>query len=217
MSGPAEGPGLGAYARAIERALGRLRGRPVVLSPKDWELVTDWHQRGVPAGLVLEVAEEASARTGGGGGGPPRTLAYLAPAVEEAFRVVADGRRRNVIAPSGAPTAAIEAVWRRVAEESLLPRLGGVLRDLLDRREAGESASAVDDALDLALPGLAPADLLSAVEADVERALEPYRGRLDAGAFEKSRNRAVLERLRRHLGLPRLVFALDVPESTASE
>jgi hypothetical protein len=43
-----------AYFRAIEEEFARHRGAPMLLSPRDWSLVGEWHQAHIPLWLVLQ-------------------------------------------------------------------------------------------------------------------------------------------------------------------
>ena len=75
-------PTESAYTRAVESAWSRLRGRPVVLSPRDFELVASWRRSGVPLSVVLEILDHEARRRGGN----PRSLGSVGPAVREAAR-----------------------------------------------------------------------------------------------------------------------------------
>ena len=104
---------VGTYARAVEEALNRARGRPAVLSPRDWARVADWSARGVPLSVVLEALEETAARLRHRGNAL-RGLALVAPAVEETWRAIADGRPApGCAAPSAVPGA---EAWREAGE-----------------------------------------------------------------------------------------------------
>ena len=46
-----------AYFGAIEEAFSRRRGAPLLLSPRDWGLISDWQRRGVPLRIVLQGIE----------------------------------------------------------------------------------------------------------------------------------------------------------------
>jgi hypothetical protein len=94
----------GPYARAVQEALARARGRPALLSSRDWARVADWCARGVPLSVVLEALAEAASRARRRGT-EIRGLALVAPAVEESWRAVAGGRRRTE-PPPGPPRAA---------------------------------------------------------------------------------------------------------------
>ncbi len=121
------------FVLAVERAFQHLRARPLVLSPEDLERVLDWHRRNIPLSLVLEVMEsvfrQAAQRRSRGG---PRSLAYCAPAIDDAFAELEEGRvgRRNE-APSLDPEI-----------PDLLARAAGALRASRAPAEAGEAAAA---------------------------------------------------------------------------
>ncbi len=201
MSAGAGGPRAGDYAREIERQWSRILDRPVVLSPKDWALISDWHAREIPLSLILEsiryLAQTPVRRA-------PRSLAYLAPAVEEAWGVVVEGRR-----PRGPRllqhTADGVTLWRqRLETETGASPLGGLLLELLGARDAGEPADALDRRLDEQLPSAVSDDLLSTTRQRVDAELAPFRDRMDASTFDQTRRAAIVDRLRRALGLPYL-------------
>lgn len=75
------------YARALERALAEASGRAVVMSPRDFALLSGWLARGVPLALVLEQVEHRKSK-----GKDVRSLASIAGAVENAWSAVVDGR-----------------------------------------------------------------------------------------------------------------------------
>jgi hypothetical protein len=43
-----------AYYRAIEEEFNRLRGAPLLLSPRDWALIGEWREAGVPLRVALQ-------------------------------------------------------------------------------------------------------------------------------------------------------------------
>lgn len=103
---------LGSYARAIERAWSAVRGKPSLLSPKEFALVADWHARGIPFGLVIEAIVEVSRARRGRAGRAARTLRYFAPAVEEAWSAVRQGRvatSRHLPQPDPPETDALDS------------------------------------------------------------------------------------------------------------
>jgi hypothetical protein len=75
------------YARALERALAQASGRAVVMSPRDFALLSGWLARGVPLALVVEQIEHRKAK-----GKDVRSLASIASAVEHQWSAVVDGR-----------------------------------------------------------------------------------------------------------------------------
>ena len=190
-----------AYAREIERRWSRLHERPVVLSPKDWALVTDWQSRGVPLWILDEAMQAALERRAGRE--PPRSLAYLAPAVDEAWSVVLEGRRRD--APLLRPEPVdVRQRWREVAQARPGSALGAVLDGLLARLEAGEAADKIDDELDRALAAAVQPEWVASITALVEQELLPFAERMTPTTLAETTSAAVVLRLRRELGLPPL-------------
>jgi hypothetical protein len=194
--------GEGRYVRAVEAAWSKLRERPVVLSPRDFELVDGWRRRGIPLSVVLEVLEDRAKRRGAGGG---RSLAHLVPAIEEAWMAVSAGRAVRAIAPSGRTDTGPRAVWgatlARLPDDSQLKTL---LEQLVAEAETGVGADVLDARLDEALPALVPAELRVRVEHESALALASFRTRMRREEFARTSARALADRLRTALSLPRL-------------
>jgi hypothetical protein len=199
----------GSYARAVERRWARLCDRAVILSERDWALIEDWHRRGIPVQIIQEAMDAAEARRGKSRRAPrpPRGLAYVAPAVEEAWRTVLDGRiaKGGTPLPAGEPPPGGVQAWRRRLEtepgDSPLHRL---LAALLEALDSGEAADAIDARLEREIVGAAPGPLRQRAEDEVGRELEPYVGRMTDDTLEATRRRAVARRLREWLALPGL-------------
>jgi len=201
MIAGAGSPRPDAYAREIEREWSRLLDRPVVLSPKDWALISDWHARAVPLPLILESMRYAATRPGGRSA--PRNLGYVAPAVEEAWQVVLDGRRAAPDSLPRPPTGDPVDTWRTRLEasgvESSLRRL---LSELLRAYETGEAAEAIDLRLNESLETSVSEDLLVATRDQVDAELAAFVERMDAATLARTRRAAIVDRLRRALDLP---------------
>jgi len=204
MNGGTGSPRPDAFAREIEREWSRLLDRPVVLSPKDWALISDWHAREIPLALIVESMRHAAERPSGRSA--PRNLGYIAAAVEEAWQVVLDGRLAHPPAPPRRPPVAdpVEA-WRRcIASEDPESALRRLLSESLEAFEAGETAGAIDlrvnDELDASVSG----ELRAAIHDQVDAELAPFAERMDGPTLEKTRRAAIVDRLRRVLELPLL-------------
>ena len=196
-----------AYARAVERLLAERTDRAAVLSPRDWAILTGWHARGVPLELVEEALDAAVERQSRGKGAASRRgLSYLAPAVEEAWRVILDGRSSNEPAGprvSDSRETAVDCWKRRLEQEPPESRLGLLLETLLDDHSRGAGPAALDSRLDESLPDAVPRDLLQRCEAEIERQIAPFRSRLSLRVLEQTITAARRQFLRRALGLPR--------------
>jgi hypothetical protein len=198
----------GSYARAVERLWAGLCGRAVILSPKDWSIVEEWYARGIPLQVVEEAIDAAAERRKRGKESPPpRGLAYIAPAVEEGWTAVLEGRRQG---PSAAASEQKQkrpeiSGWReRSNAEAEGSALRLLLTELIAAFEGGAEAAELDRLLDARLPAAAPEELLSAIETEVTRELAPYSERMTSSAYEATLRRAVSARLRQMLRLDRL-------------
>ncbi len=201
---PARAMGAGAYARAIERRWSELVDRPVVLSPKDWVLICNWHARGVPLQIVDEALQAAAERRKGGGG--VRRLSYVAPAVEEGWRVVVEGRLSGGSgeARSDPATPAIESWRERMLAEPDDSPLHALLAKLVREYESGVPAERIERSLERELVRCVAPDRLSRCEKRVDAELAPFRERMDSQTRAATREHALISRLRRELSLARI-------------
>lgn len=105
------------YFEQVESCFARLRGTPLLLSPKDWALLASWRAEGIPLRVVLEALESVFlARRRSAAEGTPRpilSLSYCRHAVEEAFDA---WREARLGAPSGTEPAAGEGSESGVEE-----------------------------------------------------------------------------------------------------
>ncbi|MGM0574423.1 MAG: hypothetical protein ACQEXJ_01640 [Myxococcota bacterium] len=89
-------PDRARYLRAVEEAFVALRGRGLMLSPRDVALVDAWRERGVPVRVVIRAVEQGAERFAAShppGTPLPSTLAYFATQVDDA---VVLWRERNL-------------------------------------------------------------------------------------------------------------------------
>jgi len=198
-------PRLATYAREIERLWNAMADGPGVLSPRDWERIRSWHDRGIPLQIVREAMESIAER---------RTrsraswnLSRVAPVVDEAWQVVLDGRLADVEPvgePSPASRSAIESLRAALAHAPSPSTLRDLLEGALRDAERGEPAERIDRRIDEGLPDAVPAETLIAARQGADAAVVPIRRRMDASLLAATRNRIVVARLRRHLQLPKL-------------
>ena len=208
-----KGAGAVRYVRAVERALADLDNRPFVLSARDFARVSDWYARGIPLGLVREVLDDKTRRAPGGLAAS-RALSKIAPAVEEAWQAVREGRLAATDVPAADPLPPIDRAldaWQRARDAAAGTPLGRLLESLLARHASGDRPEGVDAELDLALAAAAPPAILAEVEAEAARDLAPFRKRMEASVFDATRRRSIADRLRRALDLPRLTLTRQPP------
>jgi hypothetical protein len=91
------------YWEEIERYFVKKRGNALILSPKDWPLVSSWQERGIPLELIYEGIDQAFARLEEKHKISPRqtiqTLAYCQYDVEELWNA-----RKKVIQDQSQPS-----------------------------------------------------------------------------------------------------------------
>ena len=204
MSGPGTG-NASRYARAIERRWSELVGKPVVLSPRDWTRIERWYAQGIPLEIVDDAMAAAIEREQAGQS--PRRLAEVAPLVEEAWAVILDGRRASRHDVGRSPEEDPLRSWhRRKDREPVGSPLAVLLEELTRRFECGEDRHDLDAELDDRLFETVDSALRESVQREVDREVEPFRGRIQADRLDATRHRACVHRLRRRLDLPRLAI-----------
>jgi len=202
---PKDDPSVVRYARSIERRWSELVDRPVVLSPRDWSRISRWFSWGVPLDLIEESLRSAVRPERGR---EPRGLAQLAPAIEEAWTVILQGRIARHPAELGSIPDDPRAAWSsRILEEPPESPLARTLTELLARQDRGEDPDVLDGELDRRLPEIVPAELVERVLGALERELSEYRSRISTDRLQVTRRRACEKRLRHALKLPRLASA----------
>jgi len=194
------------YARRIERRWCELLEQPVVLSPRDWSLLNEWHERGIPLQLVVEAMQTTIERSRGRGRAPRTALASLSQTVEGAWGAIVDGRRAGsaTFGEAPAPPPGSADSWRRRAESEGGSALGTLLTDLLCRLDRGAKCAALDAELDRRIVEASDPDVRCEIEREIERQLDPHRGRLSDAQIERTRSRALVDRIRGRMGLARL-------------
>jgi hypothetical protein len=192
------------YIRAVEAAWSSLLGRPSVVSPREFETIDRWRRRGIPLSVVLEVIAAAGRRRSGKA---PRALTALADAVEESWAVVAAGRTATAAAePSPTRTDATRVFAAALARAPEGAPLHALLAELVADARAGAEPSVLDARLDRSLPGAVPGDVLERAAAETRRELAGFRDRMSEAEFGTMLVRAVCDRLRQSLDLPRLAL-----------
>jgi hypothetical protein len=187
------------YFDRVEQHFARLRGSPLLLSPKDWALVAAWREAGIPLRVVLETLDHVfRSRDKAEPGRPVLSLSYCKHAVQEAFEVWREGQL-------GAPSRGASAVGSG-AEPGLddtaccLRRWADELRGAADdpdlSQDALRTAGEGLDHLARKLEGSEPPSL-AAVEEDLEqledRLLDALLAHLEAAAQQELEQAVVKE------------------------
>jgi hypothetical protein len=222
VSAPLPADPEAAYYQAVEEYFVSRRGDPLFLSNADWHLIRKWRAAGLPLRVVLRGIRDAldAHAHGWSRDRPVRSLGYCTHEVEAARerweRALALGKEDG-----GDAIAALEgfaddleravglgrhsaAAAARIARELRQRAEGGGLAELsawLGEREA--------ELLE-ALGADEGAEGLAAIEAEVDRSLEPYRERMPARVLDQLRRESMARRRLETHGLPRLsLFHLE--------
>jgi hypothetical protein len=206
--------GLEAFVEAIEATLRARRGKEHVLSPRDFALARGWHEAGVPLATVLVAIDAAFERD-------PATASLAS------FRRRVEDLAAGTARPTGAlpretertslPEVAERLVELRERLEELPGRTAALpLADLAEVSDLVAVASRpnwdylrerlrrVDELVaSAAVEALSPTEA-AALRAEVERAAERHRSKVDGKALGEATQRLLRQRARETLRLPRV-------------
>lgn len=170
------------YFARIEEHFGRRRGGPLVLSPKDWQLLERWYSKGIPLAVVLRGINRAFDQFRLSGPRPDRinSLRYCRQHVEETWeehREARTGRRRRddsaatdqALDHLGAAADACRATATATGDEDVRTILSGVADELealarrvvdgdLGPRRVDQEARALEETLEARLAAAEDAD-----------------------------------------------------------
>ena len=149
------------YFQEISGAFLARRGAPLILSPRDLELIASWEKAGIPLAVVLEGIENAMAPAAGRPGPRSRvsTLAFCGREVERAFARHRDrlvGRAGRTPGRTGKRDRARAEVDRFLkSDPPPAPRLAALAAEALTLLGSGapdaEALERLDAAMDEAL------------------------------------------------------------------
>lgn len=205
------------YYLEIESHFAHRRGTPFVFSARDWTLIRQWKDSGIPLSIVIEAIdscfdkrEESSRRR------TISSLSYCRHAVKELWeerRELQVGAEGTV--PESSPAEGVQALARALEEsageirhEPVRDRIAEVARrvaDLTTRTvpEIENELIEIEERLYEDLETLLPAALRTAIEERVEKSLRDVEFRDDA-TRTRTRQASLRRIVRGELGLPRL-------------
>lgn len=219
------------YFSEIEETFNRRRGKYLFLSPLDWALIESWQEKNVPLHVVLRGIEkvfdgyDAKPKT-------RRTIKSLIYCREEIEAQYEEWLERQ-IGKNAEETSAAQSENDTFSNDSLrehLLRVGGelkesaktanaALREVLERvlarlaeleknytdaESLETSLSDLEKIIDDALLETAEQKTLEKVNANAEKNLAAYRGKMDAEVFQKTFDLMILKSLREQSAIPRL-------------
>ncbi|HSD30233.1 MAG TPA: hypothetical protein VLL75_23230 [Vicinamibacteria bacterium] len=211
-----------AYYQAVEEYFVSRRGDPLFLSNADWNLVRRWRLAGVPLRVVLRGIRDAldAHALGWSRDRKVGSLAYCAREVDAARerwqRALALGREEGLDAAGALRGFAADLERGTGLGPRAGPLAAGLARQMRERAEAGRLAelSAWLAGREAALLEAIAADdgkeRAKALEAEVDRELEPWRNRMPPRVVAQLRGEKIARRRLEAHGLPRLsLFHLE--------
>lgn len=210
-----------AYYAAGEAAFVRRRGTPFLLSPRDFALLKQWRELGVPIESVEQGIEDAfSRREERGSTGRVNSLAYCRDAVLAAWERRAEtsvGRGKGREAPPDAASglrrlqellAGLSARRPDLAEhvEPARRSLERLARGARGPGEIEESLARLDRRLASSLYEALPAQERRVLDERIEKQLHSLRDRMDEETARRTGRALARRLLRERLELPRLTL-----------
>jgi hypothetical protein len=206
------------YFLEIEDCFSRLRRTPFVFSGKDWALMKEWKDEGIPLPIVLEALEGCFSKSGEGKRGRVvSSLRYCRHAVRELWSERKDlyvGREAGVVESD--PKSALEELGRTLEEAAAMApvEVQAILRssamELLPLGHARgvpqieEALLSLEDALFEQLEAALPADVRDSILRELDRQMMALPASADAAVVDRTRRANFKRLLRSRLQIPRL-------------
>lgn len=202
------------YFLEIESHFARVRGTTFLFSSKDWALMKQWQEDGVPLAIVLEAIESCFTKKREGGRRKTiSSLSYCRHAVDELWSERKDlyvGKSDRV--PESDPASGLAQLTEelRSIAQSVAEQTRASLEEAAARVTAIRSKSvpdieqellAIEEELLIAVEKGLSADERQSIEAAIAKQAA-YAG--DAAAAERMRSANIKRLLRKQLSLPRL-------------
>jgi hypothetical protein len=186
-----------AYLEQVEDVFRHIRGKPIVLSPVEFECVIGWCRRQVPLHLVLRVIESLGGRAlRTRSGSQPRSILYFQEAVEDEFKRYTRGRAgvrsagRDLPSISKTLNEVAGRVSRSRAPEELKRTVIAALEALTDEAQRTSGDRAALPELDRLLMTGCESSLSDHERRDLEQQVDselaPHRMFLDPAAQQRA-------------------------------
>lgn len=220
------------YFSEIEQRFSRRRGSILLLSTLDWALIETWREAGVPLEAVLRGIDAAfdkyDARSQRGKGRLRKVngLAWCAQAVMQATEEMAEAAtgvqktEAREVAVSGFESERVAAYLERIVDAldaaAVMPQIteaANRLRELvaamrgekpIPLEELDRTLTVLEERLLSALHSSAGEEELTALRAQADAELAPYRSRMSAVQLKQVQTQFLHKRLLEARGLPRL-------------
>jgi hypothetical protein len=201
------------YVEAIEGTLGQVSGKEYTLSPREFALARGWQGAGIPLAVVLLALDEAAQREG-----QPVGLSFCRHRVERMMPGLAS-RGGHGSGSSSLPDVESLLDSLIVGLEGLASGRAGVLGLALERARdlrafvsvanrpnwdyLAQKIGEIDAEVDASVLAALDPRILGELQEASARAVARHRGKVTPEALEAAAQRALVQRARERLGLPR--------------
>jgi hypothetical protein len=215
------------YYAKIERYFIQKRGRGLMLSPKDWQVMTEWEEQQIPLRVVLKGIDNTFCQKGSLKQ-EVNFLAYCKPQVNKCWQE----HKKQCIGAAESPvngqavsnqfvlqhlsviqksletklneSGPLLGVWQQ-AKNSLAGLISSLQNANISALDQWESKlNIIRQQLLEGIKVNMPKEELQQIEADVEAELKGYRRWMQTEAYRATYEELVNDRLCRHYGLPQL-------------
>lgn len=217
MSRPADPPLEDDYSLEVESHFAHRRGTPFIFSARDWALLQQWKESGIPLPVVLEAIDQCfEKREKAQRKRTISSLRYCRHAVQELWEerrelLVGGGSELPEVKPGAILeqlAASLEAGVERAGNDvvaELLRSTAGLIREIGLRSvpRIEEELLSIEHRLTEELLNALDAGERAAMETEIDRELSGYSS-TDPVVLEKTRQANLRRLLRSRLNLPRL-------------
>ncbi len=219
------------YFRKIERKFNQLRGSPLLISPKDWALMVEWKDQGIPAVVIIEALEKGFEKASFHGTTKRsiNSLSYFKHIVEEHWKAFQKRRIGKVESRSsqtdlsnikkyleGLAQSLMElsqkffkkhpllSITLKEASQSIVSILERNLNTQENMESIEEQLSVIDDAIGDSLLQQIDKDKIRLIHHDAEVELSSMGHFMKEEYYRDIKKRYVLKILRKEYGIPRV-------------
>jgi hypothetical protein len=221
------------YFRVIEDYFLQKRGNPMLLSPKEWVLIREWQEAGIPQEVVLRGIDRAFEKKKDADT-EVTSLMYCKRIVKSEYKRhlkslegAADGKPLTIEPPAQDVEQYLQRLADQLAESTkkALEKGNGGLAEMLQLKEASlrtgilnefranssmnrerveEQLTLIEKDLEQLLLQLVPASDLDRYKEDSMRELKAFEEKLEFTVYQEMLRRALIKSVRKQYGIPRL-------------
>lgn len=219
------------YFRMVEEYFLQKRGNPMLLSPKEWSLIGEWQEAGIPHEVVLRAIDRGFEKKDKAEEKQPTTLTYFKRIVKSEYKHYQKSLEgKSLPVASSAPGDLNEFLARLVsalstsAEEALtqgnlaLSQFLNEKKDALntgillplqqnpaiDHQRVEHQLTTIEKEIEQVLLLLISDEQMQRFKEEAMRELKMFQQKLDFPIFQEMVNRAVIKSIRKAYNIPRL-------------